>query len=328
MTELSKPAVADIAVFLPDATLDNDEVAARFGIERDFLDTKLGIEKRHIAAADEAVSDMAVAAAETLLGRSGVPRGEVGLVVLCTQNPDYRLPATANIIQDRLNLPTTCAAFDFNQGCSGYVYGLSIVQALMQANAIEVALLMTAEAYSKVMDPGDRDTVPIFGDGATATLVTVTGKGAGQIGRFSFGSDGSGAEDLIVKAGGSRNPGMVCAGDGALRMNGRAIFNFMMKRVPPNLDQCLAVNGLAREDIDLFVFHQASRYMVTMLSQRMGLDPAKVPIALTDCGNTVSSTLPIVMDSLGGVPALAGKRVLLSGFGVGLSWASTVLTFQ
>jgi 3-oxoacyl-[acyl-carrier-protein] synthase-3 len=328
MTELLKPAIADIAVYLPDATLDNNEVAARFGIDRDFLDTKLGIEQRHIAAEDEAVSDMAVAAAETLLGRSGVPRDEVGLVVLCTQNPDYRLPATANILQDRLNLPTTCAAFDFNQGCSGYVYGLSIVQALMQANAIEAALLMTAEAYSKVMDPGDRNTVPIFGDGATATLVTATGKGAGRIGRFVFGSDGSGADDLIVKAGGSRNPGMACEGDGALRMNGRAIFNFMMKRVPTNLDQCLAVNGLGREDIDLFVFHQASRYMVTMLSRRMGLDSAKVPIALTDCGNTVSSTLPIVMHSLGGVPALTGKRVLLSGFGVGLSWASTVLTFR
>jgi 3-oxoacyl-[acyl-carrier-protein] synthase-3 len=318
--------IADIAVYLPHSTLDNDEVARRFGIDRDFLDTKLGIRRRHIATADEAVSDMAVAAGRAVLDQAGVTAADIGLLVLCTQNPDYHLPSTANIVQDELGLPTTCAAFDINQGCSGYVYGLSIVQGLMQANDIARALLVTSEAYSKVMDAGDRNTVPIFGDGAAATLIDRAG--SGRIGRFAFGSDGSGAGDLIVRAGGSRNPGMACAGEGALHMNGRAIFNFMMKRVPANVDACLAANALDKSDIDLFVFHQASKYMVTTLAQRLGLDAAKVPVVLEDCGNTVSSTLPIVLDALGGTAALAGKRVLLCGFGVGLSWASTVLTFQ
>ena len=321
-----RPGVADIAVYLPRAILDNDEIARRFGIDREFLDSKLGIRRRHLAAAGEAVSDMAFAAGRAVLDRAGVAAEDVGLLVLCTQNPDYRLPTTANIVQDRLGLSTTCAAFDVNQGCSGYVYGMSITQAMMQANGIERALLITAEAYSKVMDSGDRNTVPIFGDGAAATVISRAGPG--RIGRFAFGSDGSGAEDLIVRAGGSRNPAMACAGEGALRMNGRAIFNFMMKRVPDNVETCLAANRLEKGDIDLFVFHQASRYMVTTLAQRLGLDAAKVPIVLEDCGNTVSSTLPIVLDALGGTAALAGKRVLLCGFGVGLSWASTVLTFQ
>jgi 3-oxoacyl-[acyl-carrier-protein] synthase-3 len=321
-----EPGIAAISSYLPERVIDNDEVAARFGFERAFLDDKIGIRQRHIARADESVADMAVAAAERLLESEHVKRTELGLLVLCTQNPDYRLPATADIVQDRLKLPTSVAAFDINQGCSGYVYGLSIAKAMMSANGIGVGLLITSEAYSKVMDWADRNTVPVFGDGASATLLRADAPG--RLGRFTFGSDGSGANELIVRAGGSRHPDIACAGANALHMNGRSIFNFMMRRVPADVEACLAANQMTKSDIDLFVFHQASRYMVESLAREMRLEKARVPVMMADFANTVSSTIPMTLEALGGLGALAGKKLLLSGFGVGLSWASTVLQVQ
>ncbi len=322
----TSPGIAAVASYMPETVLTNDTLVERFGFDRDFLDNKIGVHVRHIAAPDEAVSDMAVRAAESLLARAPVPRDAIELVVLCTQNPDYRLPATANIVQNRLGLPDTTAAFDFNQGCSGYVYGLSITQSMMLAHGFSAALLLTADGYTKVMDPNDRATVPLFGDGAAATLLTVGGPG--KIGHFTFGSDGAGAGDLIVRGGGSRHPAMPTTGPGALYMNGRAILKFMIKRVPADVDRCLALNGLDRDSVDTFVFHQASGHMVGSLIREMDLPPDKVPIEIADCANTVSSTLPIVLERLGGAAALAGKTVLLCGFGVGLSWGSTVVRFD
>lgn len=322
----SPPGIAAVASYLPEAVLTNDELVERFGFDRAFLDDKIGVRQRHVAAPDEAVSDMAVKAAESLLARTGAARGDIELLVLCTQNPDYRLPATANIVQNRLGLADTTAAFDFNQGCSGYVYGLAITHSMMLAQGFSTALLLTADGYTKVMDPGDRATAPLFGDGAAATLLTAGG--AGRIGRFTFGSDGAGAGDLIVRGGGSRNPRMPTTGPGALRMNGRAILKFMIKRVPADVDRCLELNGLARGDVDSFVFHQASGHMVNSLAREMDLPPGKVPVEIADCANTVSSTLPIVLERLSGADALAGKTLLLCGFGVGLSWGSTVVRFD
>jgi len=322
----SEPGVSAIASYLPDCVVGNDEIAARFGFEREFLDGKIGIRQRHIARPDESVADMAVAAAERLFSQGHAERSEIGLLVLCTQNPDYRLPATADIVQDRLKLPTSVAAFDFNQGCSGYVYGLSIAKAMMAAHGIGCGLLITSEAYSKVMDAADRSTVPVFGDGASATLLRAAGPG--RLGRFSFGSDGSGANELIVRAGGSRNPTTACHGPGALYMNGRSIFNFMMKRVPADVDACLAANGMSRAEIDLFVFHQASRYMLESLGREMRLEKERVPVMMAEFANTVSSTIPMTLEALGGMLALNGKKLLLSGFGVGLSWASTILRIE
>ncbi|MSO74219.1 MAG: ketoacyl-ACP synthase III [Alphaproteobacteria bacterium] len=317
--------IAAIASYFPARKLGNREIVTRFGFELDFLEKKLGILERPIAAADEAVSDMAVAAGDALFRQVGVRRDQIGLLVVCTQNPDYRLPATANLVQHRLGLSTEIAAFDINQGCSGYIYGLSVAEGMMRAQGIDTALLITSEAYSKVMDPNDRTTVPLFGDAAAATLLRAGG--FGQIGRFSFGSDGSGANDLIVRAGGSRAPAMKIEGSGALSMNGRAIYTFMMRRVPASVRECLVRNGLTLDDIDHFVFHQASRYMVEALAVTMKLDPKRVVIAMENCGNTVSSTIPIALTTLGLGSEMNDKRALLCGFGVGLSWAATVLHF-
>lgn len=321
-----QPGIADIAVYLPEATVDDDEIKRRFGFDQKFLDEKLGIHSRHIAASDETVADMAVAAGARLFERGSIDRERIDLVLLCTQNPDYRLPTTANLVQDRLGLSTACAALDINQGCSGFVYGLSVVRGMMASEGLSSALLITSEAYSKVMNPDDRNTVPLFGDGAAATLITAGG--TGHIGQSRFGSDGSGADVLIVRGGGGRYPNRLPVGEDGLFMNGRAVFEFMMKRVPRNVTECLAANELSADEVDLFVFHQASLFMVSSLTRALKLPPDKVPFVLADGGNTVSSTLPMALERIGGCRSLAGKTVLLSGFGVGLSWASTVIRFS
>ena len=201
-------------------------------------------------------------------------------------------------------------------GCSGFVYGLSLATSFMAANGMRRGILLTADCYSKVIDPADRATAPLFSDAAAATLISdepvyVHGKGV-------FGTDGSGASALMVKSGGSRAP----AERGNLHMDGRAIYSFMMSRVPQDVADCLALNGLALDSIDRFVFHQANRFMLESLRDRMKLPAEKVVIAVNDCGNTVGSTIPIALE-----PLLAERpaRVLISGFGVGLSWATNVL---
>ncbi len=315
-----------IAEYLPERRVTNPELIGKFGFEADFLDRKIGIAERRIAGAGESVSDMAVAAAQALFESHAARPDEIELLVLCTQNPDYKLPTTANLVQHRLGLRQSIAAFDINQGCSGFVYGLATMQGFMAQHGMQRGLLITSEAYSKVMDPDDRATVPLFGDGAAACLVQPGG--AGRIGQFVFGSDGSGAEDLIVKGGGSRNPDMPVEGPGALYMNGRAIYTFMMRRIPQCIRDCVARNGLSLEDVDLFVFHQASRYMIESLSGAMKLDPKKVIIEMDQTGNTVSSTIPMALRRADATVGLAGKRVLVCGFGVGLSWAATLLDYR
>ena len=319
------PGIKAIVTYLPEAVITNDELIGRFGFESDFLSEKIGVERRHVAAANEGVSDMASAAANSLF-ESGIARREdIDLLVVCTQNPDYRLPTTANIVQEKLGLRQNVAAFDINQGCSGFVIGLSIVQSMMLAQGMQNALLITTEAYSKVIDSNDRQTLPLFGDAAAATLITASG--LGQPGRFVFGSDGSGSKHLIVRGGGGLYPKQAPIGDNALFMDGREIFNFMMRRIPSCVRDCLIANEMTMDDIDFFAFHQASRYMLENLARSLNISMDRVPISIRDTGNTVSSTIPVLLNSLGGVNSLNGKRILIAGFGVGLSWAATVLTF-
>lgn len=325
-TFTSSVGIDQISSYLPETILSNEEIIERFDFPAGFLEEKLAIQSRHIASADESCSDMAVAAVTNLFESGHASPSDIGLLIVCTQNPDYRLPSTANIVQDRLKLPNAIAAFDINQGCSGYIYGLAIATSMMEVHGIDHGLLITSEAYSKVMVAEDRSTVPIFGDGATATLISRGG--AGRVGAFTFGSDGSGADKLIVKGGGSRHPGMSVENEGGLYMDGRAIFNFMMEQMPDDIGSCLEKNNLTQDDIDIFAFHQASAFMVSSLAMSMDIPPEKAPFLLQNCGNTVSGTIPMMLEKLWGTDDLQNKMVLASGFGVGLSWASTVINFK
>ena len=312
--------IRGIGTYLPEKTVGNDELIERFEWDREFLEVKLGIHQRHIAAEGEGASDMGVAAAEDLFAKCpDLRREDVQLLIVCTQNPDYGLPHTSALVQDRLGLPTTTACFDVGLGCSGFVYGLSIVHSMLESLNLTNALIVTSDPYSKVIDPADRGTSPLFGDGAAATWISRTGAG-GQIGLFTFGTDGAGARNLIVEPDAD---GVRC-----LSMNGRAIFEFMLERIPGDLARCAESNGLTTDEIDLFLLHQASAHMLGYVTKRMKLDPARVPIRMQDTGNLVSSSIPFLIARLAGQGDLAGKTTLLSGFGVGLSWASTVVRFD
>ncbi len=309
-----------IGTYLPEQIIGNDELIERFGWDRTFLEDKLGIHQRHIAAEDEGAADMGIAAAEDLFAKApALQREDVQILIVCTQNPDYGLPHSSALVQDRLGLPTTTACFDVGLGCSGFVYGLAVVRGMLETLGLDNALLVTSDPYSKVIDPADRGTSPLFGDGAAATWITRAGAG-GVVGEFSFGTDGSGARNLIVEPD--------AEGRRCLSMNGRSIFEFMLATVPADVNRVTAANGITPDDVELFLLHQASNHMLSYLVRRMALDPARVPIRIRDTGNLVSSSIPFLIAELAREGALAGKTTLLSGFGVGLSWASTVVRFD
>lgn len=329
MLGIDEIGIEAIEAYLPEGRLGNTELVEVFGFEPEFLSGKLGITQRTIAGSEEATSDMAVAAAERLFtANPALSRAEVGLLIVCTQNPDYKLPHTSAIVQDRLGLPRTTAALDINLGCSGFVYGLAVAKGMMQTLGLRDALLITADPYQKIISPEDRSNRPLFGDASAATWLRSGGRG--RLGRFDLGTDGGQHLALVTPGGGTRHP----AGPGGtptasphLHMDGRAIFNFMMKRAPATVNACLEANGLSLADIELFVFHQASRYMLESLARRLKIGSERLVLALDQTGNTVSSSIPLAL-----APHLPGEKtpagpVLLCGFGVGLSWGTTILFF-
>lgn len=330
-------AIVAIEYHLPEQVLTNEDLASQYpdwSIDKIF--SKTGVRCRHIAAPDETASDMAVAAAEKLFASGAFRREDISLLVLCTQSPDYALPTTACIVQDRLKLPTTCAAFDFNLGCSGFVMGLSIVKGLLESRQIEgQALLLTAETYSKWIDPNDRSVRTIFGDGAAAVLVQLepADDDVEFIGPFVFGTDGAGFQRLIVRESGARRSGSrVATLPGCppcnLFMDGPEIFNFTIKTVPLSMEALLRKAGRTLEQIDLVVFHQANSYMLEHLRKRCNIPADKFVVDLENYGNTVSSTIPIVLKNLASSGRLKdGTTVAVVGFGVGYSWASGLLTW-
>jgi 3-oxoacyl-[acyl-carrier-protein] synthase-3 len=274
---------------------------------------------------------MAYHAAETLFAQ-GVDRNAVDFIILCTQSPDYFLPSSACILQDRLGLSKNCGAFDFNLGCSGYEYGLAIAKGLIAANIAQNILLLTAETYTKYLHEQDKGNRTIFGDGATATLVST--EGFAEIGEVVVGTDGSGAENLIVRSLGSRNKdlmnnaqvdedGNIASGD-HLYMHGGNVFNFTADVVPPMVEELLEKSHLKQDEVDLWVFHQANKYMINYLRKLLDIDKEKFYIYMQIVGNTVSSTIPIALCEARKEDRLHGN-ILLAGFGVGLSWGGVML---
>lgn len=325
--------IKDIAYYLPERVVTNAELVEEFPEwSVDKIADKVGVLQRHVAAPGETASDMAVKAAEVLFEKGVVQKNEIDFVLLCTQSPDYFLPSSACIIQDKLGLPTGCGALDFNLGCSGYEYGLALAKGLILSGVSKNVLLLTAETYNKYLHPRDKGNRTIFGDGASATVVST--EGFAEIGRFNLGSDGSGAKNLIVKTGASRKPEKSCdlvfdeggnpRSSDYLFMDGSEIFMFTLVKVPKMLKAVLAANELQKEDIDLFVFHQANKYMLEHLRKKLKIEEDKFFVNLPNVGNTVSSTIPIALCDARNEGKLKGNT-LLAGFGVGLSWGATVI---
>lgn len=290
------------------------------------IEEKTGIRQRHIAAPGETSADLAVAAAEKLFAEHAINRDQIDFILFCTQTPDYPLPTTGCLIQDRLGLSTRCGALDFNLGCSGYVYGLALADGLIQSRAARNVLLLTAETYSKYIDAEDRSLRTIFGDAAAATLVSASEQRS--LWGFQFGSDGSGGDMLLVADGGTRpvadaiKPRHRKRWNSRLYMDGPSLINFTVEAVPRLVDEILAANQLTDRDIARYLLHQATWKMLDQLRHRMGVEPDRLPIELAEVGNTVSCTIPILIERLRKQDQLDAKSVnMLVGFGVGLSWA-------
>lgn len=314
-----------ISYITPDNFLSNDDLVKEFpewSVEK--VAQKVGISKRNISNENEYSSDLAIKAAEKLFKEHSIDRNTIDLVILCTQSPDYLLPTTACIIQDKLGLPTSCGAFDFNLGCSGYVYGLSIAKGFIYSSVAENILLLTSETYTKYLDKNDKSNRTIFGDAASATLISK--EGYAEIKDFVLGSDGSGAENLIVKNSGSRQ---VKGESNKLFMNGAEIFNFTLKAVPSLVDKVLLKNNLNKESIDLFILHQANKYMLNHLRKKMKIEEDNFYNFMEEVGNTVSSTIPIaIYNAIKDEKIIDNCNLLIAGFGVGYSWGGTILEFQ
>ncbi|MCA9178598.1 MAG: ketoacyl-ACP synthase III [Planctomycetales bacterium] len=319
--------IGPIAVHFPERCETNEQLQAMFPQwNMDLIGSKTGIEKRYIAAEDECASDLGVAAVEKLLSTHDIDRRDIDFLMLCTQTPDYPLPTTACLMQDRLGLPRSSGALDFNLGCSGYVYGLALANGLIQSGAAHNILLVTAETYSKYIHPDDRSLRTIFGDAAAATLIQAGD--SPTLSGFQFGTDGSGADTLLVTEGGARlakdahHPRHKKRWDSELYMDGPALMSFTINAIPDLIRAVLEQGGQTTEDVDYYLMHQATYKMLFELQQRLGLDDERLPIILKDFGNTVSSTLPIVIDQMRRDGRLRpGVNSMLIGFGVGWSWA-------
>jgi 3-oxoacyl-[acyl-carrier-protein] synthase-3 len=340
-----KASVTAIEYRLPETILNNDELAARFGDwTPEKISDKTGITERHIAKGDECASDLAVEACQKLFECHACRREDIDFLLLCTQSPDYFLPTTACMVQDRLGLPTTCGALDFNLGCSGFVYGLGLAKGLIETAQAKNVLLVTAETYSKFIHDNDRSVRTIFGDGAAATLVQAVDISDGTpdepIGTFIYGTDGRGAKNLIVPIGGMRERSHSAdeshvdefGNERALSnlyMNGGEIFSFTLRAVPEAVDRLLETMRLQLNDIDLIVFHQANRYMLDHLRKKLKIPEEKFVVSMEHVGNTVSSTIPIALSDAAKSGRLKnGQRVMIVGFGVGYSWAATVIRWR
>lgn len=326
--------IVRVDICLPDGVLTNDDLAAEFGRwESERIETKLGIRQRHIAKEGETAGDLGFAAAQKVL--ENYPKEKIDMLLLCTQSPDYYLPTTACVLQDRLGLGTGVAAFDFNLGCSGYIYGLAIAKSFISSGIATSVLLITAETYSKHIHPKDLANRTIFGDAATATIIEKVEEE--HIGSFVLGTDGGGKYNLIVPNGCFRsaydtrseektNEAGDKYTDNNLFMSGPEIFNFTIGAVPKVVDQCLVKNKLVIDEIDYFIFHQANKFMIDYLRKKIGIPQEKFYANMLMTGNTVSSTIPIAyIDALDHGLISKGNKVMLCGFGVGYSWGAVVI---
>ncbi len=294
-----------IAGYLPTGRLDNLERKERFAVSEDFVLGKIGMRELSVKAADQDTSDLCREAFAALQEKEPVNLQDVDCLVVCTQNPDgHGLPHTSAIVHGKLGLSPECAAFDISLGCSGYGYSLSVMRAFMEANDLRCGLLFTADPYSKVINKEDKNTALLFGDAATVTLLGDSPRW--ELGKFVFGTKGS-------------EGGALCVREDRLYMNGRAVFSFSATTVPESIKRALEKNGLEPDDVDQFILHQGSRYIVNTIRKALKLPEDKVPFAAQGYGNTVSSSIPLILEHA------EADTVLISGFGVGLSWSSGVL---
>ena len=328
--------IAHIEYYLPEKIVTNRELLKENpGWDIDGLLPKTGVLKRHVVSSSETALDLAVHACRKLFDKAHISAGSIDAVLFCTQSPDYIMPGNAFVLHNKLDLPERALAFDFNLACSGYVYGLAMAKAFFNTYPIKNLLFVTADTYSKYIHPRDKSVRLLFGDGAAATLMQSSPTGIIDV---QWGTYGKGHEHFMIPAGGCRLPksestrALTTDKSGNARtpeniaMEGFALVSLARGKVLGQIKELLNTNGLSTEDIDLFVFHQASQLVLDSLQKGLDLPPKKVFNNLANIGNTVSSSLPIALkDALTEKRIKPGDKIVLSGFGVGFSWASALI---
>ncbi len=299
--------IRDISSYIPKGRKKNTEMSAAFELEDGFLRDKIGVLERAVKAPEQDTSDLAFLALQRLIVDHKLAAESIQILVVVTQNPDRSIPHVSALLHGRAGLPESCAAFDISLGCSGYVYGLSILKSFMQTNGMTVGVLITADPYSKIIDESDRNTALLFGDAATATLIS--DDPVWSLDAFSFGSRG-------------KDWSAIRTDDGRFVMDGRAVFTFAATQVPIDVRRLLDGAGLTLDEVDRFVMHQGSRFIVKTIADRLKQPMLKFPVEIENCGNTVSSTIPLILENE--LSNSAVNTIVLSGFGVGLSWASCI----
>ena len=302
---MSMPGIKAIASYVPERRERNLDLAERFELDERFIRDKIGVLERAVMAPEQDTSDLAYLALERLITEHRLKANAIELLVVVTQNPDRNIPHVSAQVHGRAGLSESCAVFDISLGCSGYVYGLAVVKSFMQAQGLRCAVLITADPYSKIIDPADRNTVLLFGDAATATLLD--DESVWTLETFSFGSKGKDWPAIRTDA-------------GKFVMDGRGVFNFAATTVPNDITTMLGKVGLSPDQIDRYILHQGSRFIVQTIANRLKQPLSKFPTEIDHCGNTVSSTIPLIAEAALKESSL--RRIVFSGFGVGLSWAS------
>lgn len=330
-----KAYIKAVDYYLPDKVVTNKDISRKFPEwSEDKIFEKVGIKERHVSAENETALDMAQKVCEKLFTADENLKASIDFILFCTQSPDYKLPTSACILQNILGLSVNVGALDFNLGCSGYEYGLALAKGLVVGGMAKNVLLVTAETYSKYLHSEDKGNISIFGDAASATVVST--EGFGEIGEFEFGTDGSGANELIVRTGGSRSPSKLnelskdenehIISSDYLYMDGGSIFSFTLKQVPGMVKSLLEKSNLTMKNVDLFIFHQANVFMLEFLRKKLKIENERFYYCIEKFGNTVSNTIPIAICNAIKDGNLKGKEnVMLAGFGVGLSWAGCMI---
>lgn len=299
--------IKEIASYLPEKRVSNYDKKIKFELDDDFIENKIGVKSHSLKEENEKSSDLCVKAFDNLIKKIDIDIESIDCCVVVTQNPDFNIPHTSAIVHGKLGLLNKCACFDISLGCSGYVYGLSNILAFMKNNGLKNGLLFTSDPYSDIIDKEDKNTALIFGDGSTVTYISEDAIFVPQ--DFSFGTNGGSYKELIC--------------EDKLYMNGRAVFNFTATIIPIHIQELLKKNELNDNNIDKYVLHQGSKYIVDTIRKRLKVDESKVPFDMYEYGNTISSSIPIILEKE--IRNIKNNIIVVSGFGVGLSWASSIL---
>ena len=340
LLEYDGVGISALSAAVPHTVINNYKYTQYFPEEqvKEVVD-KVGIYERRFADEKTCSSDLCFAAAERLIADNNISRAEIDLLVFLSQTPDYRMPATSILLQERLGLSHSTIAFDITLGCSGFIYGLSVVYALMQQKGLRKALLLDGETRSKVYSPKDRRSAFLFGDGGVAALIERDEKFGKSY--FSLNSDGSRGDLIMIKGGGYRHPSSIetlkervvdeygnIRNDEQGYMQGADVFNFVIREIPKDIKKVLEYTGLKAASLDYYIFHQANNFINSYLAKKLKLDISKIPSTISKYGNTSSVSVPLTI-----VSELQGqfntpKKLLLSAFGVGMTWATGVITLD